>query len=208
MSSAGADAGRLATANGAAATRRGPPDPLASVVLVLLVLACLGAFFLTQRLKHTPTAVQAFELTPVFSPHPGSSLEQEAISFKLKQADAVTVTIIDSEGDVVATLVRGHRLPRYKQFSLRWNGRRGVARRYPGHPHPERPAGARGAAVGAAREAGRLPRRNPPPRPAPHDPLAAQLLAGVTVSGGGPDARHQAAVDRGAAAVRRWRRSS
>ena len=130
MSSAGADAGRLATANGAAATRRGPPDPLASVVLVLLVLACLGAFFLTQRLKHTPTAVQAFELTPVFSPHPGSGLEQEAISFKLKQADAVTVTIIDSEGDVVATLVRGHRLARYKQFSLRWNGRRGVARRY------------------------------------------------------------------------------
>jgi len=130
LSSAGADAGRLATDNGAAATRRGPPEPLASGVLALLVLACLGAFFLTQRLKHTPTAVQAFELTPVFSPYPGSRLEQEAISFKLKQADAVTVTIIDSEGNAVATLVRGHRLPRYKQFSLRWNGRRGVARRY------------------------------------------------------------------------------
>jgi hypothetical protein len=130
LSSAGADAGRLSTTNGGTATRRGPPDPLASVVLVLLVLACLGAFFLTQRLKHTPTAVQAFELTPVISPHPGSSLEQEAISFKLKQADEVTVTIIDSEGNVVATLVRGYRLPRYKQFSLRWNGRRGVARRF------------------------------------------------------------------------------
>ncbi|HTY97423.1 MAG TPA: hypothetical protein VMB91_10310 [Solirubrobacteraceae bacterium] len=130
MSSAGADAGRLAGSNGAAATRRGPPVPLASLVLGLLVVACLGAFFLTQRLKHTPTAVQAFELTPVFSPYPGSPLEQEAISFKLKQADAVTVTIIDSEGDVVATLVRGRRLARYKQFSLRWNGRRGVAHRY------------------------------------------------------------------------------
>ena len=100
------------------------------MVLGCLVLACLGAFFLTQRLKHTPTAVQTFELTPVFSPYPGSRLKQEAISFKLKQADAVTVAVIDSEGDVVATLVRGRRLPRYKQFSLRWNGRRGTARRY------------------------------------------------------------------------------
>jgi hypothetical protein len=108
--------------------RRGPPDALASVVLGCLVLACLGAFFLTQRLKHTPTAVQTFELTPVFSPYPGSRLKQEAISFKLKQADSVTVTVIDSEGDVVATLVRERPLPRYKQFSLRWNGRRGIAR--------------------------------------------------------------------------------
>ncbi len=98
------------------------------MVLGCLVLACLGAFFLTQRLKHTPTAVQTFELTPVFSPYPDSRLKQEAISFKLKQADSVTVTVIDSEGDVVATLVRERRLPRYKQFSLRWNGRRGVAR--------------------------------------------------------------------------------
>jgi hypothetical protein len=104
------------------------------------VLACLGAFFLTQRLKHTPTAVQTFELTPVFSPYPGSRLKQEAISFKLKQADAVTVKVIDSEGDVVATLVRGRRLARYKQFSLRWNGRRGPARSFQltrtasGHP--------------------------------------------------------------------------
>jgi len=130
LSSASADAGRFAPGNGAATVRRGPPDPLASAVLACLVLACLGAFFLTQRLKHTPTAVQALELTPVFSPYPGSHLKQEAISFKLKRADEATVTIVDSEGDVVATLVRRRPLPRYKQFSLRWNGRRGVARRY------------------------------------------------------------------------------
>jgi hypothetical protein len=112
------------------AVKRGPPDPLASIVLGVLVLACVGAFFLTQHLKHSPTAVQTFELTPVFSPYPGARLEQEAISFKLKRADAVTVTIIDSRGDVVATLVRGLQVPRYKQLSLRWNGRRGIARRH------------------------------------------------------------------------------
>jgi len=117
---AGGDGGR--TASGV--------EPLAAVVFALLVLACLGAFFLTQRLKHTPTAVQRFQLTPSFSPaRPGPS-EQEHISFKLARADAVTVTIIDSRGDVVATLVHNHALPRYKQFSLRWNGRRGTARRF------------------------------------------------------------------------------
>ena len=84
MSSAGADAGRLAPSNGAVKARRGPADPLAGVVFGCLVAACLGAFFLTQRLKHTPTAVQTFELTPLFSPHRGARLEQEAISFKLK----------------------------------------------------------------------------------------------------------------------------
>ena len=40
------------------------------------------------------------------------------------------MAIIDSSGDVVATLVRDRPLARYKQFSLRWNGRRGTAHRY------------------------------------------------------------------------------
>jgi hypothetical protein len=105
-------------------------DRPAQVVFAVLVLACFAAFFLTQRLKHTPTVVQRFMLTPRFSPATPGPLEQERISFKLAKADAATVTIIDAQGNVVATLVRDRRLPRYKQFSLRWNGRRGSARRY------------------------------------------------------------------------------
>jgi hypothetical protein len=128
LNGASAEAGRL---GGDGSGRSwGPPVPLASAVLAVLVVACVGAFFLTQHLKHTPTAVQTFELTPTFSPHPGAEHEQEAISFKLRRADAVTVTIVDSSGNTVATLVRARRVPRYKQFSLRWNGRRGLARRY------------------------------------------------------------------------------
>ena len=99
-------------------------------MFALLVLACFAAFFLTQRLKHTPTAVQRFQLTKSFSPTPSGRLKQERISFKLAQADGVTVSIIDAKGDVVATLVRDYRVPRYKQFSLRWNGHRGAARSY------------------------------------------------------------------------------
>ena len=106
-----------------------PPgsDTLARIVFAVLVVACFAAFLITQRLKHTPTAVQNFKLTTAFSPRAGARTEQEGISFKLASADAVTVQIVDGSGDVVATLVRGRPVARYKQFSLRWNGRRGVA---------------------------------------------------------------------------------
>ena len=95
-----------------------------------LVIACFAAFAITQRLKHTPTAVQEFDLTPVFSPTPAGHIKEELISFKLARAEQVTVTIIDSDEDTVATLVRNRPVVRYKHFSLRWNGRQGTARRY------------------------------------------------------------------------------
>jgi hypothetical protein len=91
------------------------------------VIACFAAFILTQRLKHTPTPIQRFQLTPRFSPTPAGHIKQERISFKLARADQVTVTILDASGNTVATLVRDWSVARYKQFSLRWNGRTGVA---------------------------------------------------------------------------------
>lgn len=114
-----------------AGAREPATDPLAAAVFALLVVACFAAFFITQRLKHTPTVVQRFELTPTLNPHSSEpEARQEHISFKLANADRVTVTILDAGEKPVATLVRDHPVPRYKQFSLRWNGRRGEARRY------------------------------------------------------------------------------
>lgn len=103
-------------------------DPLARIVFAALLGACFLAFFLTQRLKHTPTVVQDIKLTPYFSPSPSGHLKEESISFKLDRAERVTVEIEDSSEDVVARLLVDYPVPRYKQFSLRWNGRRGVAR--------------------------------------------------------------------------------
>lgn len=105
-------------------------DSLARAIFALLVVACFAAFFLTQRLKHTPTAVQRFELTPFFSPAPAGHIKQERLSFKLARSDEVTVTVIDSSGADVATLLHNHFITRYKQLSLRWNGRRGAAHGY------------------------------------------------------------------------------
>jgi len=116
----------------AAATER-----LARTIFALLVIACFVAFFLTQHLKHTPTVVQSFRLTPFFSPTPTGHVKQERISFKLARADEVTVTIVDSAGATVATLLRDHPVARYKQLSLRWNGRRGTAHSYALVPGPD-----------------------------------------------------------------------
>jgi hypothetical protein len=117
-------------------TRQAPAGAgrLAQIVFAALVLACLGAFVLTQRLKHTPTVVQSFKLTPIFSPNPTGHIKEERISFKLASADEVTVTILDGGGDQVATLVRDQPVARYKQFSLRWNGRYGDARAHKTFP--------------------------------------------------------------------------
>ena len=112
-------------------------ERLARTVFALLVLACLVAFFLTQHLKHTPTAVQRFQLTPFFSPTPAGHLKEAHISFKLSRADEATVTILSSSGATVATLLRDYPVARYKQFSLRWSGRRGTARGYARVPGPD-----------------------------------------------------------------------
>ena len=128
MSAAGVGAG--APPGAAIGSSRAAVEPLARTVFALLVLASIGAFFLTQHLKHSPTAVQEFRLTPTFSPYRRGPLEHEAISFKLKQADEVTVSVIDTSGNVGATLVHDLPVARYKTFSLRWNGRRGFTTRY------------------------------------------------------------------------------
>lgn len=107
---------RPAVADGPAA------DRLAQVVFALLVIACFAAFFITQRLKHTPTAIQRFQLTPFFSPTPSGHIKEEHLSFKLSRADLVTVTIVNSAGNTVATLVRNRPVPRYKQLKLHWTG--------------------------------------------------------------------------------------
>jgi hypothetical protein len=105
-------------------------DRPGQVVFGLLVIACFAAFFVTQRLKHTPTAVQEFRLGGSFDPVLPGTAGEERLSFKSARADEVTVAIIDASGNRVATLVTNHPVERYKQLYLRWNGLRGEAHGY------------------------------------------------------------------------------
>jgi hypothetical protein len=113
---------------------------LARIVFTALVIACFAAFVVTQRLKHTPTPVQNFEMNEAFRPTrvpaagchgrvPASLVNAseriEYLSFKPAQAEAVTVEIVNSAEADVATIVRNLPAARYKQLSLCWNGQRG-----------------------------------------------------------------------------------
>ncbi len=96
---------------------------LARAVFALLVLATVAAFFVTQRLKHSPTVVQDLKGYLLFSPASQNGHATVKFSFRIKRADEVTVTIASTGGDDVATLARDHHLAAYTQWALRWNGR-------------------------------------------------------------------------------------
>jgi hypothetical protein len=128
-------------AGGAASAESAKAQRLARVVFAALVVACFVAFVLTQRLKHTPTPVQNFEADKAFYPTrtpaarcrgkvPASQVNAseriEYLSFKPAQAEAVTVEIINSAEQSVATVVRVLPTKRYKQVSLCWNGQLGT----------------------------------------------------------------------------------
>ena len=68
---------------------------VAGAVFAVLVVATFGAFFLAQRLKHTPTVVQQFTVRPQLSPNGDGRFETAAFAFKLKQADDVTLIRLD-----------------------------------------------------------------------------------------------------------------
>ncbi len=102
------------------------PDSLAAWVFAALVLACFAAFAITQHLKHTPTPVQRFEMPPWFEPSTAAGPHSvEHLSFRIASGDQVTVAIVNSSEDVVATLLRDRPLARYTQLSFQWDGRRG-----------------------------------------------------------------------------------
>jgi hypothetical protein len=105
-------------------------DRLAAAIFVALVAACFVALIVTQRLKHTPTPVERFQMTSKVVPSAPGKLSEERIAFKLTKADRVTVTVESSAGEDVATLVMDVPVGRYKVLSLRWNGRRGIASGY------------------------------------------------------------------------------
>ncbi len=108
----------------------GPPG-LARAVFALLVVATVGAFFVTQRLKHSPTVVQNLQGYLLFSPSSSYGHTTVKFSFRIKRADEVTVSIVAPNGDDIRTLVRDRRLAAYTQWAVRWDGRTDAGRRAP-----------------------------------------------------------------------------
>jgi flagellar hook assembly protein FlgD len=97
---------------------------LAVGLFCLLVAATFAAFFVTQRIKRTPPAVQAVHRsTPVISPNGDGVRDEVRYAFKLKEDDDVTVAIVDADGDEVRRLATSEPANAYRQMRVGWDGR-------------------------------------------------------------------------------------
>lgn len=94
-----------------------------------LVVATLGAFFATQRLKQTPRLVQTLSVTKVYSPK--VPYRRAGIRIRLKRTDDATVSVLDSNGDVVQRLARNRHLRAGQAVQLLWDGRDAAGRIVP-----------------------------------------------------------------------------
>jgi flagellar hook assembly protein FlgD len=103
---------------------------LAAGVFAALVVATFGAFFVAQRLKNSPSVVQRFRLDPVLSPNRDGRKDRAYVTFRLKRADDVTVSVVSSSGDVVRQLA-SHHIAAYTPVRFGWDGRDDAGARVP-----------------------------------------------------------------------------
>ena len=99
---------------------------MAKLPQTLVVLALLGAtaaaFAVTERLKLERSPITGTRVDRLFSPVCECLRDAATISFVLRQRGEITVDVLDSEGDVVRTLVRDRDEPRGR-VTYSWDGR-------------------------------------------------------------------------------------
>jgi FlgD Ig-like domain len=94
--------------------------PQTLIVLALLV-ATATAFAVTERLKLEKSPVTGTTVDKIFSPVCECSHDVAVISFRLRKAETVTVDVLDSRGDPIATLVRNQHEQKGR-VSYTWDG--------------------------------------------------------------------------------------
>jgi FlgD Ig-like domain len=98
------------------------PRFLSTLLVVALLGGTAAAFAVTQGLKIEPSPILAPRIAKVFSPTCDCPTRVAVIQFKLRKPDRVRLEIVDSDGNVVRTLVSGERLRR-GTVRYTWNGR-------------------------------------------------------------------------------------
>jgi flagellar hook assembly protein FlgD len=94
----------------------------ATIVFALLVVATVGAFFVTQRLKRSSAVVRHVVLPRYISPNGDGRKDTAVVRFRLPKADdRVTVSMVDANGDEVRRLA-DRRLSKGRHHFV-WNGR-------------------------------------------------------------------------------------
>jgi hypothetical protein len=95
----------------------------ASAALVAALLLATGAAFAyAEKLKLTKSPILGTEVTKVFSPLCECETDVATIGFRLREADRLTVDVVDAAGEPIRGLVEGRRQPA-GSVVLVWDGR-------------------------------------------------------------------------------------
>ena len=100
--------------------KRGAAPPL---VFAALVLATVGAFFVTTRLKRSTPVIEQLTFRRYFSPNGDRRFDSALFAFRLRRTDEVTVSIVNRDGDEVRTLAQDVELAGGRRHRFRWDGR-------------------------------------------------------------------------------------
>ena len=104
---------------------------LAALVFAALVVATVGAFFVTTRLKRSAPAIEQLKFNRHFSPNGDGVFDYALFGFRLRRSDAVTVSIVTRDGEKVRTLADDVELQSGRRYRFRWNGRTDSGRTAP-----------------------------------------------------------------------------
>ncbi len=94
----------------------------ARIAFGVLVLATLGAFVVTQKLKSGSPLVVRPRITAVFSPAADARVRQAKVSFFILHSDDITLSIVNARGEIVRTLVNGSSLRGRRRTTYSWDG--------------------------------------------------------------------------------------
>ena len=98
--------------------------PLVRAVFALLVVATIGAFFLTQQLKGEASLVLRFATKPAhFSPNGDDYRDTTRVGFDISRSASVTFSVIDAEGHEVRRILDGRRVEGDTKPRFGWDGR-------------------------------------------------------------------------------------
>src|SRR3954463_4169372 len=95
----------------------------ATVAFSLLVVATVGAFFVTQRLKRSTPIIRNLKMPRYISPNGDGRKDRMKIAFGLPEGGQVAVSIVSRGGDTVRELA--NRQLAKGRHVLVWNGRNG-----------------------------------------------------------------------------------
>jgi FlgD Ig-like domain len=95
---------------------------LRTILVLLLLAGTAAAFVVTEELKLEPDPIARPRITPTFSPTCRCDTQTAQITFRLRQPDTLTLTILDEGGQVVRTLLQDASFGR-GNHTFGWDGR-------------------------------------------------------------------------------------